>query len=75
MIDAKLCIFGGQSSKNYFLMDEKKNMALANENREQEVKDSNPLIQRYTPDISRTPLPDRSEIGGRMGAAKLPNYK
>ena len=27
-------------------MDEKKNMALSNEYREQEVKDSNPLIQR-----------------------------
>ncbi len=47
IIDGKLYIFGGQSSKNYFLMDEKKNMALANEYWEKEIKDSNPVIQRY----------------------------
>ncbi len=55
IIDGRLYIFGGQSSKNYFLMDEKKNMALANEYWEKEVRDSNPLIQRYKRLILRVP--------------------
>lgn len=47
LIDGKLYIFGGQASKNYFMMDEKKNMALANEYWEKEIKGSTPVIQRY----------------------------
>ncbi len=55
IIDGKLYIFGGQSSKNYFLMDEKKNLALANEYWDKEVRDSTPVIQRYKRLILRVP--------------------
>ena len=47
MIDGKLYIFGGATSKKYFLMDEKNNLALANRYWAEEIKGSNAVIQRY----------------------------
>ena len=47
MIDGKLYIFGGESSKKYFLMDERKNLALAEQYWNGEVKGSNGIAQRY----------------------------
>jgi YHS domain-containing protein len=55
LIEGKLYIFGGQSSKNYFMMDEKKNLALAHEYWDKEVRDSTPFIQRYKRLIFRVP--------------------
>jgi YHS domain-containing protein len=55
IIDGKLYIFGGQSSKDYFLMDEKANMALANRYWNEEVRDANPVIQRYRRLMFRVP--------------------
>jgi hypothetical protein len=47
IIDGKLYIFGGESSKKFFLMDEKRNLALADQYWNSEVKGSNGLAQRY----------------------------
>ncbi len=47
IIDGKLYIFGGQSSKNYFLMNEKKNLELSHQYWDSEVKGSNGVTQRY----------------------------
>jgi YHS domain-containing protein len=45
IIDGKLYIFGGEGSRRYFLMDEGKNLALANAYWVNEVKGSNPRVQ------------------------------
>lgn len=45
IIDGKLYIFGGQSSKNYFLMDEKRNLGLAHRYWSGEVSGMPPRIQ------------------------------
>jgi YHS domain-containing protein len=47
IIDGRLFIFGGQSSKNYFLMDRDRNLALADKYWADEVSGKNPVIQRY----------------------------
>ena len=47
IIDGKLYIFGGEGSRKYFLMDEKKNLQLADQYWASEVKGSNGFIQRY----------------------------
>ncbi len=47
VIDGKLYIFGGSGSRNYFLMDEKRNLQLADQYWSSEVKGSNGFIQRY----------------------------
>lgn len=47
IIGGKLYIFGGISSKNYFLMDEKANLALAERYWADEIKGHNAFIQRY----------------------------
>jgi YHS domain-containing protein len=47
IIDGRLFIFGGQASKNYFLMDRERNLALADKYWADEVSGKNPLIQRY----------------------------
>ena len=46
MIDGKLYIFGGQSSKDAFLLEEKGNLALAQRYWDEEVKGSNSFWQR-----------------------------
>jgi YHS domain-containing protein len=47
IIDGKLYIFGGQSSKNYFLMDEAANLKLADQYWQSEVQGSTAVVQRY----------------------------
>ena len=47
IIDGKLYIFGGASSRNYFLMDEKKNIQLADQYWADEIKGSNAFVRRY----------------------------
>jgi YHS domain-containing protein len=47
IIDGRLFIFGGQGSKNYFLMDRERNLALADKYWAEEVSGKNPVIQRY----------------------------
>jgi YHS domain-containing protein len=55
IIDGKLTIFGGQSSRNYFLMGEKINIKLAQQYWEQEVKGNSALWQRYKRLLFRVP--------------------
>ncbi len=55
MIDGKLYIFGGESSKKYFLMDEKQNLALADRYWVEEIKGSNGFVQRYKRLVMRVP--------------------
>jgi len=55
MIDGKLYIFGGQSSKNAFLLDEKNNLALAQKYWNEEIVGSNSFIQRSKRMLIRVP--------------------
>jgi YHS domain-containing protein len=55
IIDDKLYMFGGHGSKNYFLMDEKRNLELAHHYWETEVKDHNAVMQRYKRLMYRVP--------------------
>ena len=47
IIDGKLYIFGGESSKNYFLMDEQANLARAHRLWADEINGHHALVQRY----------------------------
>ena len=55
MIDGKLYIFGGQGSKDAFLLDVPRNMALANKYWNEEMNGSNAFIQRTKRMIFRVP--------------------
>lgn len=55
IIDGKLFIFGGEGSRKYFLMDEKRNLALAERYWTDEIKGSNAVIQRYKRLVIRVP--------------------
>ncbi len=55
LIDGKLYIFGGQSSRKYFLMDEKKNLQLADQYWTSEVKGANAFTHRYYRLLVRVP--------------------
>lgn len=55
VIDGKLYIFGGTGSRNYFLMDEKRNLQLADQYWSSEIKGSNGFIQRYYRLVIRVP--------------------
>lgn len=55
LIDGKLYIFGGEGSRKYFLMDEKKNLQLADQYWTGEIKASNGFIQRYYRLAARVP--------------------
>ena len=55
MIDGKLYIFGGQGSKNAFLIDEKNNLALAQKYWNEEIDGSNSFIQRSKRMLLRVP--------------------
>jgi YHS domain-containing protein len=55
LIDGKLTIFGGMSSRNYFLMNEKENVALAQRYWDEEVRGSNAVFQRYKRLVFRVP--------------------
>ena len=53
--NGKLYIFGGQSSKKYYVMDEAANTRLADQYWQAEVKGSGALVQRYKRLILRVP--------------------
>ena len=55
MIDGKLYIFGGQGSKNAFLLDEKNNLTLAQKYWNEEIDGSNSFIQRSKRMLIRVP--------------------
>ncbi len=55
MIDGKLYIFGGQGSKDAFLIDEKNNLALAKKYWKEEIDGSNSFIQRSKRMVIRVP--------------------
>jgi YHS domain-containing protein len=55
MIDGKLYMFGGQGSHDAFMLDPKKNMALANKYWDEEVKGSNAFIHRTWRLVFRVP--------------------
>ena len=55
IIDGKLYIFGGQSSKNYFLMDERRNLALAHRYWQEEVRGMPPRVQTAKRLLFRVP--------------------
>lgn len=55
MIDGKLYIFGGQGSKNAFLLDEKNNLTLAQKYWNEEIDGSNSFIQRSKRMLLRVP--------------------
>ena len=55
LIDGKLTIFGGQASRNYFLMQEKPNLKLAQQYWKEEVQGNGAFWQRYKRLIFRVP--------------------
>lgn len=55
LIDGKLYIFGGASSRKYFLMDERQNLALADRYWREEVKGNNAVLQRAKRLVLRVP--------------------
>ncbi len=55
IIDGKLYIFGGEGSRKYFLMDEKKNLQLADQYWASEVRNANAFRQRYYRLVVRVP--------------------
>ena len=55
IIDGRLYIFGGESSRKYFLMDEKRNIGLADAYWKDEISGSHALPQRYKRLVMRVP--------------------
>lgn len=55
IIDGKLYIFGGEGSRKYFLMDEKKNLQLADQYWADEIRNANAFRQRYYRLLFRVP--------------------
>ena len=55
IIDGRLFIFGGEASKKYFLMDEKRNLALADSYWNSEVKGTQPRLQTWKRLVIRVP--------------------
>jgi len=55
ILDGKLYIFGGQASKDAFMLDPEGNMALANKYWREEIADANPLFQRAWRLVFRVP--------------------
>jgi YHS domain-containing protein len=69
MTDGKLYLFGGQGSKDAFLLDEKAHIALADKYWAEEVKGSNSFIQRTKRLILRVPHYQSGEEQARQVAA------
>ena len=71
MIDGKLYIFGGQGSKNAFLLDEKNNLALAQKYWKEEIDGSNSFIQRSRRMLIRVPhYKSGEELANAVAEAK-----
>lgn len=78
IFDGKLYIFGGQGSKDAFMLDVPRNMKLAHEYWDREVNGSNALLQRVKRLVLRVPhyksgkeLAD--EVAQAKAAGKLPS--
>lgn len=71
MIDGKLYIFGGQGSKDAFLLDEKANVALAQKYWNEEARGSNSFLQRAKRMVFRVPhYKSGEELAKAVAAAK-----
>ena len=71
MIDGKLYIFGGQGSKDAFLLDEKANLALAHKYCSEEAQGSNSFVQRAKRLVFRVPhYKSGEELAKAVAAAK-----
>lgn len=55
IVNGRLFIFGGEASKRYWSMDEKRNLELGDQYWRDEVKGSIPVIQRYKRLVFRVP--------------------
>jgi len=67
--NGKLYIFGGQGSKDAFLLDEKQNLALADKYWAEEIQGSNSFLQRSKRMIFRVPHYKSGEELAKMVAA------
>ena len=71
MIDGKLYIFGGAASRDAFLLDVPRNMALANKYWSEEVNGSNAFWQRSKRMVFRVPhYKSGAELAKEVAAAK-----
>lgn len=71
MINGKLYIFGGQGSKDAFLVDESANIALANKYWKEEVANSNSFIQRSKRLVFKVPhYKSGEQLAALVAAAK-----
>jgi YHS domain-containing protein len=71
MVDGKLYIFGGQGSKDAFLLDEKANVALADGYWQQEVSGNNSFVQRAKRLVFKVPhYKSGEELAKAVAAAK-----
>ena len=71
MIDGKLYIFGGQGSKDAFLLDVPRNMALANKYWSEEVNGANAFFQRAKRLVFRVPhYKSGAELAAEVAARK-----
>jgi YHS domain-containing protein len=72
MINGKLYIFGGQGSKDGFLVDEARHITLADKYWKDEVAGSNSMIQRTKRLVLRVPhYKNGEEIAREVAAAKV----
>lgn len=71
MIDGRLFIFGGQGSKDAFMLDEKTNVALADRYWQQEVAGNNSFVQRAKRLVFKVPhYKSGDELAKAVAAAK-----
>lgn len=71
LINGKLYIFGGQSSKDAFELDEARNLALANRYWADEVQGSNSFVQRAKRLVFKVPhYKSGAELAAAVAAAK-----
>ena len=71
MIDGKLYIFGGQGSKDAFLLDVPRNIALANKYWSEEVNGANAFFQRAKRLVFRVPhYKSGAELAAEVAARK-----
>ena len=71
IIDGKLYIFGGAGSRDAFLLDVPRNMALANKYWNEEVSGSNALVQRTKRLVFRVPhYKSGEELAREVAAAR-----
>ena len=69
LLNGKLYIFGGQGSKDAFLLDEKQNLALADKYWAEEIQGSNSFLQRSKRMIFRVPHYKSGEELAKLVAA------